>query len=579
VVVAHFYDIESGRTDLALRGRGHAHEAFDIPIPRDGGIQDLLAEADRPDRRFDVVVCESIDRISRRTYYGTMIEHRLEQAGVGLFAADEPFTLDPAGGRARTATQVLTRRVKQGVSEWYVRDMLEKSWDGFAVHTELGYNIGKPCYGYTARRVPHPVPAKRAKGAKKTYLDPDPVQAPVVRRTFAMRVTERLGYQAIADHLNKDLATNPPPTPVDPTRAVGRWTYSNVREILTNPKHTGHMVWNRHARKSGHNRANPATDWVWSPEPTHQALVDLETFIQAQQVAAHRFGSRTNPGPSRHPETKRAYPLRTYLFCHACGRRMFGKTRRQTAYYACAPKKGLPTPRPPGQHLGPRRRHPRHPPPVPGPVRLRRLPAPPARRRPARPGRDRGPRPHPAHRRAAPGHHRRRDPRQAAGPQPRAPRRPRPRLHPRPQRTPRRTPPTQDPARNAARRRPSPSRPSAQPRPAHRAAHRPARPRPAPRPPHPSPVRSPPPTDPLRPGHQPGHLPHHPHRRHHPRRHRRQRRDRHPPPPPGKKGQPRHERGEASTASPVPILVVPPAGVPEQGKHLFALVRGTWSSR
>src|SRR6266542_1975957 len=52
--------------------------------------------------------------------------------------------------------------------------MLEKSWDGTAVHTELGYNIGKPSYGYTARRVPHPVPAKRAKGAKKTYLDPDP---------------------------------------------------------------------------------------------------------------------------------------------------------------------------------------------------------------------------------------------------------------------------------------------------------------------------------------------------------------------------------------------------------------------
>ena len=340
VIVAHFYDIESGRTDLALRGRGKAHEAFDIPIPRDGGIQDLLAEADRPDRRFDVVICESIDRISRRTYYGTMIEHRLEQAGVQLLAADEPFTLDPVRGRTRTATQVLTRRVKQGVSEWYVRDMLEKSWDGFAVHTELGYNIGKPCYGYAARRVPHPVPAKRAKGAKKTFLAPHPDEALVVRRIFAMRIAERLGYQAIADRLNTDLATNPPPTPVDPTRSVGRWTYSNVREVLTNPKHTGHMVWNRHARKSGHNRANPVTEWIWSPEPTHEALVDLETFIQAQQVAAHRFGSRTDPGPSRHAYTKRVYPLRTYLFCQSCRRRMFGKTRRETAYYACSPKKG-----------------------------------------------------------------------------------------------------------------------------------------------------------------------------------------------------------------------------------------------
>ena len=60
VIVAHFYDVESGRKELDQRGRGRAHERFTIAIPRDGGIQDLLAEAQRPDRRFDVVICESV---------------------------------------------------------------------------------------------------------------------------------------------------------------------------------------------------------------------------------------------------------------------------------------------------------------------------------------------------------------------------------------------------------------------------------------------------------------------------------------------------------------------------------------
>jgi DNA invertase Pin-like site-specific DNA recombinase len=92
VIVAHFYDIESGRTDLNLRGRGHAHDKFALPMHRDGGIDDLLTEAKRPDRRFDVVICESVDRIARITYYGTKIEHELEQAGVLLLASDEPFT-------------------------------------------------------------------------------------------------------------------------------------------------------------------------------------------------------------------------------------------------------------------------------------------------------------------------------------------------------------------------------------------------------------------------------------------------------------------------------------------------------
>ncbi|WP_206443229.1 hypothetical protein [Candidatus Protofrankia californiensis] len=59
------------------------------------------------------MICESIERVARRTYYGTRIEHELEQAGVALLAADEPMTLS----RLR-ATTVLTRRVKQGVAEW-----------------------------------------------------------------------------------------------------------------------------------------------------------------------------------------------------------------------------------------------------------------------------------------------------------------------------------------------------------------------------------------------------------------------------------------------------------------------------
>jgi hypothetical protein len=172
VIVAHFYDIESGRKDLDLRGRGRAHEQFDIPIPRDGGIQDLLAEATRPDRRFDGVICESIDRVARRTYFGTKIEHELDRAGVLLVAADEPMQ----SGRKR-ASAILTRRVKQGVAEWYVLETLEKSWDGFMEHTKQGYNVGRPPYGYVADKIPHPVPARREQGKVKTRLMPDPVRA------------------------------------------------------------------------------------------------------------------------------------------------------------------------------------------------------------------------------------------------------------------------------------------------------------------------------------------------------------------------------------------------------------------
>jgi site-specific DNA recombinase len=164
---------------------------------------------------------------------------------------------------------------------------------GFEIHTEAGFNIGKPCYGYRARRVPHPVPAKRAKGMKKTRLEAHPVEGPVVRQMFTWRVTERLGYQVIADRLSKG---------------------------------------------AGKNRINPVSEWVWSPEPVHEALVDLETFVQAQDVAARRERSRTAAGLSPDPQARRVYPLRSYLFCDLCGRRMFGNSKRQNTWYACAPK-------------------------------------------------------------------------------------------------------------------------------------------------------------------------------------------------------------------------------------------------
>jgi hypothetical protein len=81
------------------------------------------------------------------------------------------------------------------------------------------------------------------------------------------------------------------------------------------------------------------TDWVWSPEPVHEALVDLETFIQAQDVSVRRERSRTAPGPSRHSPATRICRLRSCLFCGLCGRRMFGNSKCQVTWYACVPKK------------------------------------------------------------------------------------------------------------------------------------------------------------------------------------------------------------------------------------------------
>ena len=114
-----------------------------------------------------------------------------------------------------------------------------------------------------------------------------------------MRVLERLSCARIAARLNLDPDRCPPPTPNRAETTNGRWTASAVRSILENPKYTGYQVWNRRARKRAGNKANPISEWVWSPHPTHEPLVTRALFgpdrseLLAADLAAPPTGDHT----------------------------------------------------------------------------------------------------------------------------------------------------------------------------------------------------------------------------------------------------------------------------------------------
>jgi hypothetical protein len=99
------------------------------------------------------------------------------------------------------------------------------------------------------------------------------------------------------------------------------------------------MVWNRVAESTS-GRRNPPEGWVWSPEPTHPAIVPRELFERAAAVGRHRVGSRDGDGANlAHPHTRRSYLLRSMVVCVHCDRRMRGRTieQRRYTYYACRP--------------------------------------------------------------------------------------------------------------------------------------------------------------------------------------------------------------------------------------------------
>src|SRR3954451_21299015 len=158
-IVAHYWDIESGRKDLRDRGNGADPTRFRVAVPRDGGLAELLSTAAGPSP-FDAVIVESIDRLSRMIADSTRIERQLELLDISLFASDEPMTAN--------ATAILTRRVKQGVAEWYVRDLIEKSRRGMEESVRQGLHTGgRVPYGHALEEHPHPNPQKAREAKRK----------------------------------------------------------------------------------------------------------------------------------------------------------------------------------------------------------------------------------------------------------------------------------------------------------------------------------------------------------------------------------------------------------------------------
>jgi hypothetical protein len=110
------------------------------------------------------------------------------------------------------------------------------------------------------------------------------------------------------------------------------------------PRAVSSKVWNRQRRdedlldvedvSAGYTsrmRWNPREEWVWSTEPTHEAIVFTETFAaaSAQRTVGH------NRRAVIKPQRRNTYCLSSLVHCGICGRRMSGAWKHDEPYYRC----------------------------------------------------------------------------------------------------------------------------------------------------------------------------------------------------------------------------------------------------
>jgi site-specific DNA recombinase len=209
-----------------------------------------------------------------------------------------------------------------------------------------GITVPAPASYMIADAGPHPNPGKAADGRRLHRLALNLEAAPVVVRIFDEFIAGR-GFYAIAEGLTRDGI--PSPSAHDRARNSHRsglaWNKFAIRTILTNPRYTGHQVWNKQRKDEvlinvedvalGHVtklRWNDSGKWIWSEKIVHPPIIDRDSFDQVQVMVAGRATKHAEHKPhrARHP-----YALHGCVWCGICGRRMQSHWAHDTPYYRC----------------------------------------------------------------------------------------------------------------------------------------------------------------------------------------------------------------------------------------------------
>ncbi|HZM80897.1 MAG TPA: recombinase family protein [Candidatus Limnocylindrales bacterium] len=314
-----------------------------LPWKRRPAAAALLAALKDRDRGFDAVVIGEPQRAFYGNQYGLTFPLFVHY-GVHLWVPEVGGPIEPD-----SEAHDLVMSVFGGMSKGErtrIRIRVRAAMGAQAV-MEGRFLGGRPPYGYRIVDLgEHPNPGKAALGARLHGLDLDNAAAVVVKRIFTEFLAGR-GIYAIAEGLTRDAI--PCPSAHDqrrnPHRSGVAWSKSAVRVILTNPRYTGHQIWNRQRKQEillnvddvalGHEtkmRWNDQQAWLRSSQPSHPAIVTVETFQLAQDVLA-AAGRGNKPRMPR--TTPRTYQLRGLLFCGLCQRRMQGNFNHGLPHYRC----------------------------------------------------------------------------------------------------------------------------------------------------------------------------------------------------------------------------------------------------
>lgn len=294
IVGTHADEGVSGSTPVALRPGGKV----------------LLAGALAG--RFEVLILEGLDRLSRELGEAETMVKRLEHRGVRIIGTADGYDSQAQGRKVM--------RIARGlVNELYLDDLRHKTHRGLAGNFDRGMSAGGRSYGYRTRPV-----------AAGQQLVIDEGEAAIVREVFEL-FADGHSVRSIAHQLNQRGV---------PTARGGTWAVSALQGsaarglgMLHNRLYIGAVVWNRRQWiKDPDTGKRRYVDW---PQQEWQVRED-ESLRIVPQPLWDAVQSRVRQGPARGTRKGAGRIPRTLfgglLRCEVCGGPMIAVN---AARYGC----------------------------------------------------------------------------------------------------------------------------------------------------------------------------------------------------------------------------------------------------
>lgn len=277
----------------------HADEGVSgsVPVTLRRGGKSLLADALAA--RFDILIVEGLDRLSRDMGEQDQVVKRLEYRGIRLIGTSDGYDTLAKGRKVM--------RVARGlVNELYLDDLRDKTHRGLAGQFGRGLSAGGRSFGYRTEAVD---------GGRRIVIDP--AEAEHVRWVFE-QTAEGRSPRAIVHELNSRGVASAR----GGTWAVSAIAGSSTRGLglLHNELYVGRVIWNR--RQWLKDPETGARRYVERPRSEWQVREQAELRIVPEALWRAVHQAKTN-GPARGMRPGRgASPKSLFgglLVCKGCG--------------------------------------------------------------------------------------------------------------------------------------------------------------------------------------------------------------------------------------------------------------------